>query len=48
MAVNKPIRDNARYGSLVSLHIVLFEDCSAFTRVAACRRSIQIHKREFS
>src|SRR5256884_4552955 len=25
-----------RYGSRVGLHIVLFEDCSAFTRVAAC------------
>src|SRR5258708_12886859 len=25
-----------RYGSRVGLHIVLFEACSAFTRVAAC------------
>src|SRR5882724_5229839 len=25
-----------RYGSRVGLHIVLFEDCSTFTRVAAC------------
>src|SRR5258706_15448019 len=25
-----------RYGRRVGLHIVLFEDCSAFTRVAAC------------
>src|SRR5467141_488584 len=25
-----------RYGSRVGLHIVLFDDCSAFTRVAAC------------
>src|SRR6202047_1983764 len=25
-----------RYGSRVGLHIDLFEDCSAFTRVAAC------------
>jgi hypothetical protein len=26
----------SRYGSRVGLHIVLFEACSAFTRVAAC------------
>jgi hypothetical protein len=26
----------SRYGSRVDLRIVLFEDCSAFTRVAAC------------
>src|SRR5258705_1675902 len=38
-----------RYGSRVGLHIVLFEACSAFTRVAACtlalspRRLLQSH-----
>src|ERR1700716_4031497 len=29
-----------RYGSRVGLHIVLFEACSAFTRVAACKLAL--------
>src|SRR6266446_3010056 len=29
-----------RYGSRVGLHIVLFEACSAFTRVAACTHAL--------
>jgi hypothetical protein len=31
-----PIISLPRYGRRVGLHIVLFEACSAFTRVAAC------------
>src|SRR5882672_6522388 len=36
-SLNAPSHFNLpRYGSRVGLHIVLFEACSAFTRVAAC------------
>src|SRR4249919_487444 len=37
ISLNAPSHFNLpRYGSRVGLHIVLFEACSAFTRVAAC------------